>query len=49
MRPTHCQLIVNDHWRLAIEEGCDFVHLGQEGLQTANLLEIQAAGIRLSD
>ena len=25
-----CQLIVNDYWRLAIEEGCDFVHLGQE-------------------
>ncbi|MGX5802073.1 thiamine phosphate synthase [Bradyrhizobium sp. Arg314] len=43
----HCQLIVNDHWRLAIEEGCDFVHLGQEDLQTANLLEIQTAGIRL--
>jgi thiamine-phosphate pyrophosphorylase len=22
------QLVVNDHWRLAIDEGCDFVHLG---------------------
>ncbi|WP_214470448.1 thiamine phosphate synthase [Mesorhizobium sp. dw_380] len=43
----HCQLIVNDHWRLAIEEGCDFVHLGQEDLQAANLPEIRAAGIRL--
>ncbi|MDX8455258.1 thiamine phosphate synthase [Mesorhizobium sp. VK9D] len=42
-----CQLIVNDHWRLAIEERCDFVHLGQEDLRTANLPEIQAAGIRL--
>ncbi|MDX8437191.1 thiamine phosphate synthase [Mesorhizobium abyssinicae] len=42
-----CQLIVNDHWRLAIEEGCDFVHLGQEDLQTANLPQIRAAGIRL--
>ena len=27
-----CQLIVNDYWRLAIDEGCDFVHLGQEDL-----------------
>ncbi|UVK54572.1 thiamine phosphate synthase [Mesorhizobium sp. AR02] len=43
----HCQLIVNDHWRLAIEEGCDFVHLGQEDLQTADLLAIRAAGLRL--
>ncbi|CDX53724.1 thiamin phosphate synthase (thiamin phosphate pyrophosphorylase) [Mesorhizobium plurifarium] len=42
-----CQLIVNDHWRLAIEERCDFVHLGQEDLQAANLPELRAAGIRL--
>ncbi|QND64598.1 thiamine phosphate synthase [Mesorhizobium loti] len=42
-----CQLIVNDHWRLAVEEGCDFVHLGQEDLQTADLSRIRAAGVRL--
>ncbi|WP_095199783.1 thiamine phosphate synthase [Mesorhizobium carmichaelinearum] len=42
-----CQLIVNDHWRLAIEEGCDFVHLGQEDLQTADRSRIRAAGVRL--
>ncbi|CAH2397028.1 thiamine phosphate synthase [Mesorhizobium ventifaucium] len=42
-----CQLIVNDHWRLAIEEGCDFVHLGQEDLQTADLSRIRSAGVRL--
>ncbi|MDX8444882.1 thiamine phosphate synthase [Mesorhizobium captivum] len=43
----HCQLIINDHWRLAIEEGCDFIHLGQEDLKTASLPEIRAAGVRL--
>lgn len=43
----HCQLIVNDHWRLAIEEGCDFIHLGQEDLQAVDLPAIRAAGIRL--
>ena len=42
-----CQLVVNDHWRLAIEEGCDFVHLGQEDLDTADILAIRHAGIRL--
>jgi thiamine-phosphate pyrophosphorylase len=42
-----CQLIVNDHWRLAIEEGCDFVHLGQEDLQIADLSRIRAVGVRL--
>ncbi|MER8760413.1 thiamine phosphate synthase [Mesorhizobium sp. M0976] len=41
------QVIVNDHWRLAIEEGCDFVHLGQEDLQTADLSRIRSAGVRL--
>lgn len=42
-----CQLIVNDYWRLAIEEGCDFVHLGQEDLAEADLAAIRAAGLKL--
>jgi thiamine-phosphate pyrophosphorylase len=42
-----CQLIVNDYWQLAIEEGCDFVHLGQEDLDAADLDAIRRAGIRL--
>ena len=35
-------LVVNDYWRLAIEEGCDFVHLGQEDLDGADLAAIRA-------
>lgn len=42
-----CQLIVNDYWRLAIEEGCDFVHLGQEDLAEADLGAIRRTGLRL--
>lgn len=42
-----CTLVVNDHWRLAIEEGCDFVHLGQEDLDGADLGAVRAAGLRL--
>jgi thiamine-phosphate pyrophosphorylase len=42
-----CQLIVNDYWRLAIDEGCDFVHLGQEDLAVADLDAIRTAGIRI--
>ena len=41
------QLVVNDYWQLAIEEQCDFVHLGQTDLDTADLLAIRRAGIRL--
>lgn len=42
-----CQLVVNDYWRLAIEEGCDFIHLGQEDLDEADLGAIRAAGLKL--
>lgn len=42
-----CQLVVNDYWRLAIEEHCDFVHLGQEDLGGADIRAIKKAGIRL--
>lgn len=42
-----CQLIVNDYWQIAIEEDCDFVHLGQEDLAAADLAAIRTAGMRL--
>ncbi|MCS0496406.1 thiamine phosphate synthase [Ancylobacter sp. MQZ15Z-1] len=41
------QLVVNDYWRLAIEEGCDFVHLGQEDLAEADVAAIRRAGLKL--
>lgn len=41
------QLIVNDYWQAAIEAGCDFVHLGQGDLDTADVKAIRRAGIRL--
>ncbi|MGR3494063.1 thiamine phosphate synthase [Citreimonas sp.] len=40
-------LVVNDHWRVAIDEGCDWVHLGQEDLDEADLPAIRRAGIKL--
>lgn len=42
-----CQLIINDYWRMAIDEGCDFVHLGQDDLATADLAAIRSAGLKL--
>ncbi len=41
------QLIVNDYWQVAIDEGCDFVHLGQEDLACADLAAIRRAGVKL--
>jgi thiamine-phosphate pyrophosphorylase len=40
-------LVVNDHWRLAIELGCDWIHLGQEDLDSADILAIRLAGIKI--
>ncbi len=41
------QLILNDDWQLAIDEGCDYVHLGQEDLMAADVAAIRRAGIRM--
>jgi thiamine-phosphate pyrophosphorylase len=41
------QLVVNDYWRHAIDEGCDFIHLGQWDLDGADLPAIRRAGLRL--
>ncbi len=41
------QLVVNDHWRLALEERCDFVHLGQGDLDSADVPALKRHGVRL--
>lgn len=46
-RAVNAQLFINDHWKIAIEEGAYGVHLGQEDLQTADLNAIAEAGLRL--
>jgi thiamine-phosphate pyrophosphorylase len=41
------QLIVNDHWLLAMAEGCDFVHLGQGDLDSVDVPALRGAGLRI--
>jgi thiamine-phosphate pyrophosphorylase len=41
------QLVVNDYWQLAMAEECDFVHLGQGDLDTADLTVLRKAGIKI--
>lgn len=43
----NAQLIVNDYWRAAIDLGCDFVHLGQEDLDDADIAAIRRHGLKL--
>jgi thiamine-phosphate pyrophosphorylase len=40
-------LIVNDYWQIAIDEGCPWVHLGQEDLLDADVKAIRRAGLKL--
>ncbi len=46
-RQHNCTLIINDYWQLAMSRGCEWVHLGQEDLDTADIDAIRAAGLRL--
>lgn len=41
------QLVVNDYWQAAIDEGCAWVHLGQEDLLEADVKALRRAGIRI--
>lgn len=41
------QLVVNDYWQAAIDEGCDYVHLGQEDLLDADVKALRRADIRI--
>ena len=40
-------LVMNDYWKHAIDQKCDWVHLGQEDLDTADVGAIRKAGIKL--
>lgn len=42
-----CTLVINDYWQAAIDAGCDYIHLGQEDLDGADITAIRAAGLRL--
>lgn len=46
-RARRVQLVVNDHWQIALDEGADFIHLGQQDLLGADLKAIRARGVKL--
>jgi thiamine-phosphate pyrophosphorylase len=41
------QLVVNDYWQVALDQGCDFVHLGQQDMDTADFAALRRAGVRI--
>lgn len=40
-------LVINDYWQIAIDAGCDWIHLGQEDLDDADIAAIRRAGLKL--
>lgn len=40
-REARAVLVVNDHWQAALDLGCDWIHLGQEDLDEADLPAIR--------
>jgi len=46
-RSRQVQLVINDHWQIALDEGADFIHLGQQDLDEADLTAIRARGVKL--
>ncbi len=40
-------LIINDYWQIAMEQGCEFVHLGQSDLDDADVSALKRAGVRI--
>lgn len=44
---SKCQLIINDYWQEAIDAGCDYIHLGQEDLETADIASIKRQEIKI--
>ena len=43
----NAQLVVNDYWDIALDLGCDYVHLGQEDLDNADTAALRKAGMKL--
>ena len=44
---TGAALVVNDYWRLAIDEGAPWIHLGQGDLDNTDVGAIRKAGVKL--
>ncbi len=40
-------LVVNDYWQAAMDLDCEWIHLGQEDLDDADLAAIRKAGLKL--
>jgi thiamine-phosphate pyrophosphorylase len=40
-------LVINDYWQIALEEKCNFVHVGQEDLVNCDIKKLKMNGIKV--
>ena len=43
----NAQLVINDYWEIAIDENCDFVHIGQEDLVNCDIRILKSKNIKI--
>ena len=43
----NAQLVVNDYWEMALQEKCDFVHIGQEDLVNCDIIKLKSNHIKI--
>ena len=41
------QLVINDYWEIAIDQNCDFVHIGQEDLVACDIKKLKSYNIKI--
>ena len=43
----NAQLVINDYWEIAVDEKCDFVHIGQEDLVNCDIKKLKSNNVKI--
>ena len=43
----NAQLVINDYWEMAVDEKCDFVHIGQEDLVNCDIKKLKSNNVKI--
>ena len=43
----NAQLVINDYWEMAVDEKCNFVHIGQEDLVNCDIKKLKSNNVKI--
>ena len=43
----NAQLVINDYWEMAVDEKCNFVHIGQEDLVNCDIKKLKSKNVKI--